>query len=338
MRLSGPPALVQAIPYLVGFAPHDSVVVVALAGGRSRVVLTVRVDIDHDSVSALERVWPTAAEQGAHGVVIAVYDSQVDGPPLARRPLVDALVAAAREHGLTVVDALAVGARRFWSYVCENPDCCPSEGRSVDQHGPVAAAMVVNGLSRVPRREDLVAEVEPDQARAGRVAVAVERLPQPVGSLAARRAAGVELLDSLVRQPQLVASDDASAAAALVALTDLWVRDSQLVPRRGRDGDRAGRVWSALSRSAPTQLRAAPLVLLALQRFREGQGARANIALDAAMADQPDYAMAHLLQSAIAGALPPSEIDRALREAVRSVRRSIRGQIRPSRSGGSRAD
>lgn len=335
VRLSGPPALVQAIPYLVGFVPHRSVVVIALAGRRHRVVMTVRVDLDADPTSALAPAWRSAAEHQATGVVVAVYDTAIGGHPLPWRALVKSLLTAAAGHGLEAVDALGVARDRFWSYVCQDLDCCPGEGRMIDHQGAVAAEMVVNGLSQVPRRDDLLAEVAPDPERAQRVADAVGRLPEPTASPAARCAAGVALLDSLVRRAPGACTDPAEAAAALVALTDLRVRDSQLVPRRDRDGERAGRLWAELARSAPTGLRAAPLVLLALQQFRDGQGARANVALEAAVSDQPGYTLAHLIDQAISAAFAPAQIDQTLREAVATVRRDIRRQDRPSRSRGS---
>ena len=51
---------------------------------------------------------------------------------------------------------------------------------------------------------------------------------------------------------------------------------------------------------------AAPASLLAFTAWQTGDGALANIALDRALADQPDYSMALLLRDILDAGTPPS--------------------------------
>ena len=46
MRLSGPPQLLQMVPYLVGFTPEQSVVLIGKKAPRGAVIVSARYDID----------------------------------------------------------------------------------------------------------------------------------------------------------------------------------------------------------------------------------------------------------------------------------------------------
>jgi hypothetical protein len=66
------------------------------------------------------------------------------------------------------------------------------------------------------------------------------------------------------------------------------------------------RLWSDLVRHAQPGYVAAPASLLAFTAWQDGDGTLANIALDRALADNPDYSMARLLRSALNAGTPPS--------------------------------
>ncbi|HVQ18274.1 MAG TPA: DUF4192 family protein, partial [Actinomycetes bacterium] len=61
LRASGPRELLQAIPYLVGFQPERSVVLVGLSPPRGTVRVTARFDIDAPDELALP--WFGAASR-----------------------------------------------------------------------------------------------------------------------------------------------------------------------------------------------------------------------------------------------------------------------------------
>ncbi|MGH8861267.1 MAG: DUF4192 family protein, partial [Jatrophihabitantaceae bacterium] len=75
VRVSGPADLVQTIPYLLGFHPARSLVLVGLADRR--VVVTARMDLDE---LADGRLLPTTVaglyRGGAERLVAVVYDDQ----------------------------------------------------------------------------------------------------------------------------------------------------------------------------------------------------------------------------------------------------------------------
>jgi hypothetical protein len=66
------------------------------------------------------------------------------------------------------------------------------------------------------------------------------------------------------------------------------------------------RLWTDLTRRAQPGYVAAPASLLAFVAWQSGDGALANVALDRALADDPQYSMAQLLRQVITAGTPPS--------------------------------
>ena len=160
LRLSGPAALVEAIPYLLGFRPRESVVALALrsvADGSPQVVATARADLDLTAIPALSGFAVRAAEQGAdRAVVIAIgpplqpgqaanleWDEE-DDDAVVRMAAAAGVGALLGQQGVVVVDLLQVAevtgdrGERGWrwrSAWCEDPSAvrrtagsCPTTG------------------------------------------------------------------------------------------------------------------------------------------------------------------------------------------------------------------
>jgi hypothetical protein len=66
------------------------------------------------------------------------------------------------------------------------------------------------------------------------------------------------------------------------------------------------RLWTDVTRRAQPGYVAAPASLLAFVAWQSGDGALANVALDRALADEPQYSMALLLRQVITAGTPPS--------------------------------
>lgn len=164
VTLRSPAELADALPYLLGYRPEDSVVLVALHdregrgrfGGRARLGIPVLPDD-----------WPSAAQQLAHGLVdgsrrrgagpeamIAyVVQEPADGETgrdvMERlRPLAQSLRTACGSLDVPVVEVLCISGGRFWSYCCASSVCCPAEGRTMGLPGTsvLAAAAAYAGL------------------------------------------------------------------------------------------------------------------------------------------------------------------------------------------------
>lgn len=164
VTLRTPAELADALPYLLGYRPEDSVVLVALhdRGGRGRFGGRARLGIPANPDD-----WPSAARQLAHGLVtgserrgarpeqLVAYVCQEPGSAESGRQVMERLQPLAQrlrvECGLLdvpVIEALCISDGRFWSYCCVNRQCCPPEGTPMGLPGTsvLAAAATYAGL------------------------------------------------------------------------------------------------------------------------------------------------------------------------------------------------
>lgn len=347
LQVSGPAQIVQLVPYILGFHAHDSLVLIAVRGRR--VVASARNDLD--APIELVEPWCTAAVRaGADAVVGAVYTDGVTGVPLPRLDYAGELIGLLGNRGLRIIDLLAVSDGRWWSYQCAEPSCCSPDGTLVDDSGPIAATAVSEGLVALGSRDDLCAELAPDQLATNLVRAEVTKrggqaqaaltdpgVAQAVEELieegtdgkeweAARRrvrASNWALVRRFVKHaPSDPGITPEMAAALLIALDDKHVRDATLGHLVDRPDPAVRDAWRRLTTMSPGTLRAAPATLYAMWCFAAGDGARSNVGVDAALEADPDYTLAHLILELQMTGLNPFEVVHDLGiEAVRVGRR-----------------
>lgn len=312
------------MPVLLGFEPDASMVVVGTEPPRARVRLTLRYDLPDppDAKLAAELARHAASVLAAQRIQSAVAVGYGSGHLVT--PLVDALREHAPRAGISLTEILRAQHQRYWSYVCANPDCCPPEGTPFDvSEHPVTRAFAAAGAARVlSSRAELAATVAPadgDLAEAMRRATgkAEERAAKLVARVArsGRKASGRRLIATAGVQAVATAigryrrGDSVGpeiAAWLTVVLRDLRVRDdawSRMLPEYK---NAHMRLWTDLTRMARPGYVPAPSSLLAFVAWQAGNGALANVALDRALFDDPDYSMARLLREAIDSGAPPS--------------------------------
>ncbi|MGW1323982.1 DUF4192 domain-containing protein [Streptomyces antibioticus] len=164
VTLRTPAELADALPYLLGHRPEDSIVLVTLDdrgrrgrfGGRARLGIPANPDD-----------WPDVAVQLARGLVkgrerrgvrpaqMVVYLCQEPGPGETGRqvmerlqPLAHKLRLACGDLEVPVIEALCISDGRFWSYCCSREGCCPVEGTAMGLPGTsvLAAAATYAGI------------------------------------------------------------------------------------------------------------------------------------------------------------------------------------------------
>jgi hypothetical protein len=331
LSVRGPADLISAVPYLLGFHPRQSLVVVGMA--RSQVVVTMRTDLDDVAeAAALEHLIASMARGGAEAAVVVIYDDTA-GPFRDRRPwqgLVRQFAAATAAADVTLEDALLVSAGRFWSYACGDPRCCPREGIALPQHSPVAAAATFAGLVALPDRASVAQLLEP--------AGLLERLAlQPaldaaletslralsLGSQAKLNRSATRALFARARAAQAngntLPGEDDDLAQFAVALRRREVRDA--VWTAIDDGRLSGdALWRLLAHRLPSPYDAAPLFLLGWDSWRQGNGALARMAADRALDSDPSYSAAGLLHAALTNGVDPRVMPRLRRRAQRCDR------------------
>jgi hypothetical protein len=312
------------VPHLLGFHPQLSFVVIGASGSRRRVELGFRYDLPDppDAVLAAEiagHAVAVVAERGATTVIGIGY-----GPGHLVTPVADAFAVAAQERGLELRELLRVDGGRYWSYLCTEVACCPAEGTAFDYEShPAAAAMTVAGLAAYPDRNARAAALAPLTGEAARsMARAIERASARAQSLvdAARRRGRGDPLGLVIEEGRRAVrhairtyrvgreiTDQDALAWMVVSLVNLAVRDdawARMVPEH-----RAAhlRLWADVVRRVSGPWLPAPASLLAFTAWQSGDGTLANIALDRALAADPDYSMARLLREILAAGVPPSQ-------------------------------
>jgi hypothetical protein len=157
------------------------------------------------------------------------------GPGPLVTPAADALRQAATRAGLQLADVLRVHESRYWSYLCQEPSCCPADGVPFDTTShPAAQTLAAAGP---PVRADgaaLAATIAPltgSTANAMREATrwaqrSASRLTSRAGShaLVAPGRAAVTAAISTYRDGGVITAPDRHAWLGLF-LTSLPVRD-----------------------------------------------------------------------------------------------------------------
>jgi Domain of unknown function (DUF4192) len=309
------------IPHLLGFHPSRSMVVVGLDRSRGRVKLAFRYDLPDppDPARSGEIAEHAAAVLSKRQVTTAIAAGYGAGTLVT--PVAEKLRAAMRGAGITLRDLLRVEDDRFWSYVCQDPRCCPPEGAAFDGPAhPAATALAAAGMGACPDRASLAKTLAPLTGPAAEsMSQATERALRRIEQLIAAapghtdgmgpvvdagRAAVREAVATYRAGGQI--TDDDQMAWLAVSIADLRVRDDAWARMDPRHRAAHRRLWTDVVRRATESYVPAPASLLAFTAWQSGEGALANIALELALAADPGYSMAHLIGQAVDAGLPPS--------------------------------
>lgn len=328
IRVNNPIDMVSLVPYLLGFYPQESLVVVALSGGR--VVVATCLDLPvgpagkdnyHIGVCAL------ASALGRHGATDVILvgfgaeDLVANAVDLARDVLA--------HGGIATIEALRVTNSLIYSIICTDLGCCPVEGVPFDpRSSSVIAEAELAGLTARPNRDAIADELKPDEG------------PERDAFLAATEDAAGRLLDliddarfdsadpvnwmgsfdgtTLLRNAR-AAVDESLAVARSGQRLDLeqaaWLCVLLKVPevvdyalqRATGEGWQIG-LWADLVRRAHARLTATPAALLAVCALRAGNGALAGAAVAAALSAEPDNRLARYLHLIVSAGIAPHEI------------------------------
>ncbi|MCL7494712.1 DUF4192 family protein [Streptomyces sp. MCA2] len=287
VTLRGPAELADALPYLMGFYPDDSIVMVALNGERGRFGGRVRLGIPTDTAQ-----WPDVADQLAECLISAGQER--DSRPAAiivylcqepaagesgkdvkdrLRPLAQRLRTACGALDVPVLEALCLSNGRFWSYCCPDFRCCPAEGTPMVMPGTsvMAAAAAYAGMQVRGSLKEMEARLTPrtgpraaEQEKALNAAAGalVPRMLRRDGAAAVRRDT-LDLAGAMIhrfRQDTPSGSNrardacddalitDAEAADLILGLQDRVTRDRAAEWMDGPAAAPALRLWRALAR------------------------------------------------------------------------------------------
>ncbi len=315
--LTSPHDLLAAIPFLIGYHPTDSLVLVSLKAGT--VAMAMRVDYpkgDKESVSPqdCDALVAHLKRDGADGALLVAYmpDDETSGEVL----LGELARALAREE-IALNESLLISNGRWRSTICMDPICCPPQGRELPEitSSRVAVEQVSNGhpmpfasaddltnsIGPLPLAEDenfrsVVSNylIDPDDAKI--------TVKQREGAIAVIDLVSLFITGSVGKNFQ---ADQDLCAKVIGSLTDIQVRDFALGSHTEATQEIYWHMWRYLVRIAPTRFVAPVASLLAASSYEKGEGALAQRALDRAQADGPDYSLAILLRRVFSAGWPP---------------------------------
>jgi hypothetical protein len=306
MTLRSAEDVLAAVRVVLGFEPHDSLVMITLGG---RHPLQARVDLP-ESARALDGALDGLAGQllepvhrfRAGGVLLVAYTGD---DRLGRRAL-RGLVRRFTRSGVDVADALRSDGSRWYPLDHDRPGLTTAGvPYDVGAH-PFVVAAVVEGRVVHGSRGDLVESLRPDPTAVAQVEAVRSWQPAPAAWVLARA-------ERFAADGVVPTSSEAARLLQSIAVTEVreavWtsaVRDTAPV---------AVRFWTDLVRRAPEALVGHAGAVLAFHCWLSGDGALAWCAVDRARAADPDHPLAGLVSDLLSAAFPPHEWE-ATRDAL----------------------
>ncbi|MEU6988286.1 DUF4192 domain-containing protein [Streptomyces sp. NPDC046324] len=177
ITLRGPAELADALPFMLGFHPSDSVVLVALHGELGRFGGRVRLGIPRSA-----KEWPSTAEHLAEclvdgcarrgtrpdGIVVFLCQDPAPGETgrhvMERlRPFAQRLRTACGALDIPVYEALCISDGLYFSYCCPDTRCCPPDGTPMALTGTsvMAASAAYAGIQVRGSLRDMEARLKP---------------------------------------------------------------------------------------------------------------------------------------------------------------------------------
>ncbi|MEU5156160.1 DUF4192 domain-containing protein [Glycomyces sp. NPDC021274] len=300
LALNGPSDLVSAVPYLLGFEPEHSLVVVCLKD--SQLACTFRVDLpgSFDHLDRLPSLTAQAAVNDCEGAVLIAYGETELATACLDRTALDF-----RDSQIKVIDTIRVTDGRFYNPTCADY-CCPAEGLPVPERSAIGTALAASGVVRHPDRAAITALLFPaDPARRAAVATAVDDAVTAEAELswAEQRQIDLAAVDQWLSAAEL--PDEAADIAILgLALGDLDVRDHALIAS-DIDPSKNADLWIWVARHLEDDLAVPVLTAAGWCAYRSGNGVLAREAFEQALNASPQYRLALMLLQALQAGIPP---------------------------------
>ena len=320
-RITGPGDLTQVIPYLIGFTPEESLVILVVDHGQ--VAVTARVDIadmlpEGRTEELLDRLW--SRYPGADAQLVAYTAYQPAGWGLLDR------CATHLPDGVTVQRTLVHG--DTWHL----PN---GQTGTIDRYGPIAAEASFHGLRRLASRSELVAAfASPPQTAelTAHTRAALAGLPQPDDTDAIITRMGELIRHHLPTgdhqpEPAPLGVQDAVQLAVLAQHPN--AREVAMLAITRQDAPEHLSLWRTVVNNVPEFGAEAPLYLAGIAAWAAGEGAAASIALERTqrVGEPGPYAHARLLDELIDHVVPPSAWDSFRAEGLEQADPRVRDAV-----------
>ena len=307
--LTSPHDLLAAIPFLIGYHPQDSLVLVALKD--EAVGMAMRVDMPVGvSAEGYDLLASHFLRDGADGAFIVAYVGEGAVDP--ENVLINTSAALVRA-GIDIKESLIVRNNRFRSMICSDLTCCPPEGSAVPDLGSsrIAAEHVIAGhpmpfenvdglVQSIAALPSSFESVWADEVQAFWVSSDSEEIQE------LQRDGATAIIDLVGEYREGRGAEDRELAARVIGrLSDIQVRDFALGSHTDESADYYWAMWRDLLRIAPRGFVAPIACLFAAMAYERGEGALAHKGLDRGLGDDDQYSLAHLLRRVFTAGWPP---------------------------------
>jgi hypothetical protein len=331
LTVRSPEDLIVLVAYMMGFHPSDSLVVLGLRDSGNVLVLRVELPegdevIETDDGGTPRRFTDLIGDQVAHvlqtnkmpAAMLVGYGS---GERVT--PVIEPVRYALERHRVRVLELLRVHEGRWWSYLCQDPGCCPPEGTAYDATTSVTAAQATLAGRVIRKDRDQIASTVAAVGGQAREAMkaATERAEQraldqlsacatasdqdeAVAEIIGDGKAFIEQLAQRAGTGQAQLNDDEVAWLG-VLLTSLRLRDEAWIRIDVNRLREHVAFWMDVVRRVDERYVTVPATLMAYAAYAAGDGVLANIALDRALDVDEHYSLAHLLREVMNAGIAP---------------------------------
>lgn len=316
--LTSPHDLIAAIPFLIGYHPVDSLVVVSIKDNC--VGMAMRVDYPDDlPASAYDLLASHLQREGSTGALLVAYvpSTRSDG-----EAVLGDLSAALLRIDVAIDESLLIKNGRYRSTICNDSQCCPPEGRDLPEinESRIALEHVVAGRTMPFANIEALAEsiaplVISDDSKWIKRVEKFSTMDKKSNLNAFQRDGATAVIDLAGEFTAGRGSEDLELTARVLGrLADIQVRDFALGSHTDEDLDSYFLMWRQLMRMAPVGQVAPVASLFAALAYESGDGALAHRALDRALADINGYSLALLLRRVFTAGWPPQSFAAMRRE------------------------
>jgi hypothetical protein len=306
--LTSPHDLLAAIPFLIGYHPENSLVLVALKDDS--VGMAMRVDMPTDiALESYDLLASHFQREAADAALIVAYvDSQSDPEAV----LINTSAALLRA-GISIKESLIVSDGRYRSMLCHDSECCSPLGSPIPDidSSRIAAEHVIAGhpmpFANVSGLVQSIAALPSAMEESWQSEVRTFWIESDSENLIdLQRDGATAVIDLAGEYAQGRGAEDRELVARVIGrISDIQVRDYALGSHNEETADAYWQMWRELLLIAPRGFVAPIASIFAALAYERGEGALAHKALDRALADDERYSLALLLRRVFTAGWPP---------------------------------
>ena len=326
--LTSPHDLLAAIPFLIGYHPENSLVLVALKDDSVGMAMRVDMptDIAPESYDLLASHFQREAADAA--LIVAYVDSQSDPEAV----LINTSAALLRA-GISIKESLIVSDGRYRSMLCHDSECCSPLGSPIPDidSSRIAAEHVIAGhpmpFANVSGLVQSIAALPSAMEESWQSEVRTFWIESDSENLIdLQRDGATAVIDLAGEYVQGRGAEDRELVARVIGrISDIQVRDYALGSHNEETADAYWQMWRELLLIAPRGFVAPIASIFAALAYERGEGALAHKALDRALADDERYSLALLLRRVFTAGWPPQSFSAMLAELHPKVVAAIFG-------------